>query len=407
VNEQTIYSVTAVNANVKMLLEQHSILSRISIQGEISNFKQSSNGHMYFTLKDEKSKLDMAMFAGANRALRFYPRDGMNVIVSGSMTIFERDGKYQMIVQTMKEAGLGQLFLQYEQLRARLLAEGMFDTRHKQSLPEFPKTIGVVTSPTGAVIRDIITTVRRRYPLANILLFPAQVQGADAPLSIVQAIESLNEHQAADVLIVGRGGGSLEELWAFNDERVVRAMFASNIPIISAVGHETDTTLADFVADMRAPTPTAAAELAVPDINQLLANVIDVRLRSTRALQMRLSKARERLTKLQRTSWLMNPMRELHQPMQHIDFLKQRLQQAFQIQLNKKRDQFRLQVARLDSLSPLKVMTRGYSLVSDSMTGEMVSSLANVKIDQQLQIRFVDGNVRTTVIEILRNGDGI
>ena len=362
-----VYSVRDVTYYIKSLFEQSAELSNVKIQGEISNFKHYPSGHMYFTLKDESCKIKMVMFSFANRKLPFVPRDGMQVIAYGAISVYERDGQYQMTVSQMQEAGLGQLFLQLEQLKSKLVSEGIFDPIHKQPLPKFPRTVGVITSPAGAVIRDIVTTIERRYPLANILLYPAQVQGADAPQSLTHAIETMNRLAIVDVLIVGRGGGSLEELWAFNDERLARAIYASTIPIISAVGHETDFTIADFVADQRAATPTAAAELAVPDHAELAFKISQVQNRLRRALQLQAIRTRERFSRLQHTPWLLDPLKQLQQPMQTLDYLTQRLRAAWQNKSAQKKEKLGIEIAKLSSLNPLEVLHRGYSLVYEDV----------------------------------------
>jgi exodeoxyribonuclease VII large subunit len=403
--ESSVYSVSQITEQVKQLFDLHPLLPNVSVQGEISNFKLYPSGHMYFTLKDEASKLKMVMFAGANRRLTFVPKDGMQVIARGAINVYERDGQYQMTVNHLQQAGIGQLFIQLEQLKQKLMAEGLFDQRYKQALPAFPRTIGVVTSAAGAVIRDIITTVRRRYPLANILLFPSQVQGDEAPSTIVDAIEKLNRANAADVLIVGRGGGSLEELWAFNDERVARAIFASRIPIISAVGHETDHTIADYVADFRAPTPTAAAEMVVPDQKVLAQRVSEWRHRMTRALIQRAGRARDRLSALQRSPMLLHPMQQIHTRMQQLDHLTLRLRAATEHIVGARREHLRTATSVLDSLSPLKVMNRGYSLVYDEDNQHLLQSVNQTATGKTLQVRLVDGRLICKVEQIKQHLD--
>ena len=268
-----IYSVREITRRIKDLFEENNDLQDVWIRGELSNFTHHSSGHMYFTLKDENSRMRAVMFAGNNRFLRFIPKNGARVIIRGSITIYERDGQYQLYAREMQPDGIGSLYLAYEQLKEKLANEGLFDPRNKKEIPLYPQTIGVITSPTGAAIRDIITTIRRRYPLGRILLLPVLVQGEQAAASISWAIAEMNRRMEADVLIIGRGGGSIEELWAFNEEIVARSIFHSQIPVISAVGHETDFTISDFVADIRAATPTAAAELAVPHMQELRENI--------------------------------------------------------------------------------------------------------------------------------------
>ncbi len=403
-----VYTVTEVTQQVKHMFDSNSLLNSVSVQGEISNYKLYPSGHMYFTLKDDTSKLKMVMFAGANRRLTFVPRDGMQVVARGAVTVYERDGQYQMTVNQMQQAGVGQLYVRLEQLKEKLMAEGLFDSRYKKQLPMYPRTIAVVTSEAGAVIRDIITTVERRYPLAQIVLYPAQVQGEDAPPTIVRAIEMVNEANAADVMIVGRGGGSIEELWAFNDERVARAIFASGIPVISAVGHETDHTIADYVADFRAPTPTAAAEMAVPDQKVLRQRVLDWQQRMTRALQQKASRTREQLHSLQRSPMLKQPLQLIQMRMQEADKLMMRLRSATEAVVSEQREQFNVQLARLDSLSPLKVMNRGYSLLYDGSGKRLLQSVTQSAIGEHIQVRLLDGRLTCTVanIELEQNNKG-
>lgn len=281
-------TVGALTKYIKRKFEVDPHLRDLWIKGEISNFKYHSRGHMYFTLKDEQARIQAVMFAGYNQYLSFRPEDGMKVLVRGEISVYEPSGNYQIYVKEMQPEGIGNLYLAYEQLKKRLEAEGLFSAEHKKPIPAFPRYIGVVTSPTGAAIRDILTTIRRRYPIATVILFPTLVQGEEAAGSIVRSIEKANELGYIDVLIVGRGGGSIEELWAFNEEAVARAIFASKVPIISAVGHETDFTIADFVADLRAPTPTGAAELAVPHVTELMERISQRKLRLMRAMKEKL-----------------------------------------------------------------------------------------------------------------------
>lgn len=283
--EQRYLTVNALTKYIKRKFDADPHLQDCYVKGEISNFKQHSSGHMYFTLKDDKARLLAIMFASANRSMKFKPENGMQVLVSGDLSVYEASGQYQIYIKDMKPDGVGELFLAFEQLKAKLTEEGLFSPENKLALPKYPKTVGVVTSPTGAAIRDIVSTIKRRYPIANILLLPALVQGDQAAASIAKAIKYANTTGKIDVLIIGRGGGSIEELWAFNEEVVARAIFSSKIPIISAVGHETDFTIADFVADLRAPTPTAAAELAVPHIDELIERILNRQTRMLRAMK--------------------------------------------------------------------------------------------------------------------------
>ncbi|MFY0543254.1 exodeoxyribonuclease VII large subunit [Brevibacillus sp. H7] len=440
-----VWSVSELNRCIKQVLEQDDRLSDVWVRGEISNFTHHSSGHMYFTLKDRDSRLKVVMFASHNRFLRFLPKDGTKAIVRGSISAYERDGAYQLYAREMQPDGLGSLYLAFEQLKAKLSAEGLFAPERKRPLPRFPKRIGVVTSPTGAAIRDICTTIRRRYPQAEIILSPAIVQGAEAPFSIVSAIHIINRHPEVDVLIVGRGGGSIEELWAFNDEQVARAIAASRIPVISAVGHETDVTIADFVADVRAATPTAAAELAVPHYLEWVERLHQLEARMHRALHGSLTEQRKRLERLQHSYAMCRPQRRLEEAQQRLDALQLRMGQAMkqlvsrrrerlqffsqQVQRYRLKDQtgkrreqleknrLRLQqlihqrlkqsrmewvgrVAQLDALSPLKVMQRGFSLVYKD--GELVKSVNQFAPGDSLVIRLSDGSVAANVEQISR-----
>ena len=309
--EARIFSVKEITRYIRMKLESDGLLADVWLRGEISNFTHHTSGHMYFTLKDEASRIKCVMFAAHNRRLPFTPRDGTKVIARGSVTVYERDGNYQFYVTQMQPDGIGSLYLAFEQLKRKLEAEGLFDPARKRPLPRFPRTIGVVTSPTGAAIRDILTTLGRRYPQAKVALVPVLVQGEGAAPSIVRAIELLNRLGEADVMIVGRGGGSIEELWAFNEEIVARAIAASRIPVISAVGHETDFTIADFVADLRAPTPTAAAELAVPHVLELKETLEHLKRRMRGALAAAVESRRQRLERIRRSPVLLYPRRYL------------------------------------------------------------------------------------------------
>jgi exodeoxyribonuclease VII large subunit len=440
-----VWSVTELNRCIKQVLEQDHRLSDVWVRGEISNFTRHTSGHMYFTLKDRDSRLKVVMFASYNRFLRFLPKDGTKAIVRGSISAFERDGVYQLYAREMQPDGLGSLYLAFEQLKEKLLAEGLFAPERKRPLPRFPRKVGVVTSPTGAAIRDICTTIRRRYPQAEIILSPAVVQGVEAPASIVTAIHLINRQPDVDVLIVGRGGGSIEELWAFNEEQVARAIAASRIPVISAVGHETDVTIADFVADVRAATPTAAAELAVPHYLEWVERVKQLESRMHRALHGKLSQQRVRLERLQQSYAMRRPQRRLEEAQQRMDDLQVRLAQAMRQLVSRRRERLQLftrqlhrsrlydqagkhreqlsniharlqmlmqqrlkrarmewigQVAQLDALSPLKVMQRGFSLVYKD--GQLVKSVGQFAPGDKLMIRLSDGSVAANVEQIAR-----
>lgn len=442
---QDVLSVSQLNRSIKMLLERDSQLQDVWVRGEISNFTHHSSGHMYFTLKDDQSRLKVVMFASYNRFLRFLPKNGTKAIVRGSISAFERDGAYQLYAREMQPDGIGSLYLAFEQLKEKLAAEGLFATERKRTLPRFPKRVGVVTSPTGAAIRDICTTIRRRYPQADIVLAPAIVQGVEAPLSIVRAIRNINRETGIDVLIVGRGGGSIEELWAFNDEQVARAIASSLIPVISAVGHETDVTIADFVADVRAATPTAAAELAVPHYVEWLERVKQLDTRMQRAIRQRTLQERKRLDGLSQSYAMRQPQRRLEEAAQRLDSVQLRMKQSMKQLMRLRREQynrlseqmkryriseqlserhakvmtlrsrldtrmrhqwqqkqllFASRLAQLDVLSPLKVMQRGFSLVYSG--DQLVKSVNQFATGDELVVRLSDGSATARVERIER-----
>jgi exodeoxyribonuclease VII large subunit len=436
--EKKVLSIKDINRYIKMRLESDNTLQDVWVRGEISNFTHHSSGHMYFTLKDADSRLKSIMFSSYNQRLGFIPREGTKVLACGNISVYERDGQYQFYVSQMQPDGIGSLYLAFEQLKKKLAGEGLFASEHKQPLPRFPQAIGVITSPTGAAVRDIMITLQRRYPNVPILLYPVFVQGTQAAASIVRAIEAMNARNEVDVLIVGRGGGSLEELWAFNEEIVARSIFASAIPIISAVGHETDFTIADFVADLRAATPTAAAELAVPHQLELKRQLGLMKQQLNGGLANQLERSRERLRRARRSPVFLNPRRQLLvQPMERLDrtreqlgfkmrrriaklqerqlkldkllssfnpkeqvlFAKRRLgstvrqlQQAVQTAKNQKRQELIASIRQLDALSPLKVMQRGYSLVYDERQ-QLIKSVQQVQIGDILKLRLTDGQV--------------
>ncbi|MCS7461634.1 exodeoxyribonuclease VII large subunit [Paenibacillus doosanensis] len=437
--EKPIFSIKDLNRYIKMKLESDHVLQDVWVRGEISNFTHHSSGHMYFTLKDKDSRLKSIMFASNNQRLAFIPREGTKVLACGNVSVYERDGLYQFYVSQMQPDGIGSLYLAFEQLKKKLESEGLFAVSRKKPIPRFPKAIGVITSPTGAAVRDIMITLQRRHPNMPVLLYPVLVQGKQAAPSIVKAIETMNALNEVDVLIVGRGGGSLEELWAFNEESVARAIFASGIPVISAVGHETDFTISDFVADLRAATPTAAAELAVPHHMELKQQLGFLNQQLYGALSSRLKQGRERLTRAQKSQVLVNPRRQLLvQPMERLDRTKEQL--VFQLrsklaklqerkmrsdkhlsaynpkeqviyarkrldaagrqlqstiqQVRKQKQQELVSVIRhLDALSPLKVMQRGYGLIYDEGEKKLVKSIQQVQIGDVLKVRLMDGRV--------------
>ncbi|MCM3412501.1 exodeoxyribonuclease VII large subunit [Metabacillus sp. YM-086] len=435
-NEPKYVTVTALTKYIKRKFDVDPHLSDIWIKGEISNFNLHSRGHMYFTLKDEKARIQAVMFAGANKSLKFRPENGMKVLMRGEISVYEQSGGYQVYVKEMQPDGIGSLYLAYEELKKKLQNEGLFNEIHKKPIPKYPNEVGVITSPTGAAIRDILTTINRRYPLAKVILIPALVQGVQAGASVAKAIKTANKLGTLDVLIVGRGGGSIEELWAFNEEIVAREIFASTVPIISAVGHETDFTIADFVADLRAPTPTGAAEQAVPHASDLIDRVLDRKNRVKRALQEKVNSQKEKLNHYQNSYAFRYPKQLYLQKEQQLDTIMDRLSKEGQRTINRKRDnymylqnrlaqvhpkdqikrsnleheallkklnremstlithkqsQFQVTLAKLNALSPLKIMDRGYSLVYQD--DKLIKSVNGIKTGHKLKVQLKDGQI--------------
>ena len=395
--KSTVLSVTQLNTYIKSIIDGDSLLRSLYVVGEISNFTNHyRTGHFYLTLKDENCAVKAVMFSSANRRLKFMPENGMKVIVRGRVSVFERDGQYQLYIDDMQPDGLGALNLAFEQLKNRLAQEGLFDERFKKPIPYRCMRIGVVTSATGAVIQDIRNVISRRYPLAEIILAPVQVQGASAAPQIVDAIERFNSGDYADVLIVGRGGGSLEDLWAFNEEIVARAVFKSRIPIISAVGHETDFTICDFVADLRAPTPSAAAELAVPDIREDIACVQTVVYECEATLLQRVNDEKERLEMIKERLRYRSPSMLIDQKIQTVDTLMTSALLSVQRKLDSETARLSSTAARLDALSPLKVMARGYSIVTKDE--KVVASSKALKKGDRITVGFSDGERKCEVL---------
>ena len=371
-------------------------LNNVLIKGEISNYKHHYTGHLYFTLKDESSLIKCIMFKSYAEKLKFEPKDGMKVVILGTVSVFERDGVYQIYCKTMQEDGVGNLYLKYEELKNKLEKEGLFDVSHKKKIPFMPKIIGVLTSNTGAVIRDIINVSTRRNPNVNIRLLPVPVQGEGAGVKIANAIRIMNEKKLADVIILARGGGSLEDLWPFNEEIVARAIYDSELPIISAVGHETDFTIADFVADLRAPTPSAAAELAVTDISDLkyTLNLYDRRLKMS--LKRKTELMRLRFEKCMNSKVYKDPLQKINEQYLIIDKYIKSLENSGVKKIKDCKLKMTKEISRLDALSPLKTLARGYSLTSFADNNKIIKSVKEVKSGDKLNIRFTDGNATVT-----------
>ena len=394
-----ILTVADLNKYIKEKIDNDERLNNVLIKGEISNFKNHYTGHMYFTLKDEKSLIKCVMFKTYTAHLSFMPKDGMKVVILGSVSVFERDGVYQIYAKAMKQDGLGSLYEAYEKLKLKLEDEGLFDASHKVKIPYMPKTIGVLTASTGAVIRDIINVSTRRNPNVHIRLYPVPVQGPTAAEQIVNGIKFMNENKLADVLIVGRGGGSLEDLWPFNEEIVARAIYESEIPIISAVGHETDFTIADFVADLRAPTPSAAAELAVQkidDVKELLSNYQN---RNKLALKKKLQLMRLEYEKCMTKQVFTNPLQKINEQYMVLDMKVKKLQNSISSKIKEEKTKYVKSVAKLDALSPLKTLARGYSIVSldNEKDKDVIISAKQLKKDDKINVKFADGDVKAII----------
>jgi exodeoxyribonuclease VII large subunit len=390
-----VYSVTQVNSYIKNMFTQDYLLQDLSVQGEVSNCKYHSSGHIYFTLKDLRGTLSCILFAGYRKALDFKLEEGHQVVVSGAVDVYERDGKYQMYVRTVKLAGLGQLYERFEALKAELQEMGMFAQEYKQPIPKFVRTLGVVTASTGAAVRDIIQITMRRNPFVQIILYPAQVQGEGAAESIVQGIRAL-EAQNVDVMIVGRGGGSIEDLWAFNERIVAEAVFHCSVPIISAVGHETDTTIIDFVSDLRAPTPSAAAELAVFDVRVLMAQLEGYQAALSSSMLQRLKEYRIRTEQYKRLLRMKHPMYQIREQKQYLADVEERLMRSMKRQIEYKRSELRLRVSQLKGLSPLEKLEQGLAYVSKT-DGNVVYSVDQVEQGEILVIQVKDGKIQAVV----------
>jgi exodeoxyribonuclease VII large subunit len=392
-----IYSVSELTAELKALLEN--TFTGVWVEGEISNFKHHTSGHMYFTLKDDRGQLRGVMFRGSNRGLQFRPEDGLAVIVFGNVTIYEPRGEYQVYVEYMEPKGLGALQLAFEQLKTRLEAEGLFDPARKRPIPLLPKKIGVVTSPSGAAIRDILQIIHRRFANVQVLIFPVRVQGEGAAAEIVEGIECLNKRGDLDVLIVARGGGSIEDLWAFNEEVVARAIYVSQTPVISAVGHETDFTIADFVADVRAPTPSAAAELVISRKAELSQRVDDLFSRLVSHMRYRAERSGERLRSLERHLRLLSPLERVKRQRERLRDGALALQSSISHRLALWRGDLRTAAARLDSLSPLAILARGYSVCRRLPDLSILTRAASVAEGERVEVLLHQGGLICRVEE--------
>ncbi len=397
-----VYTVGQVNAYIKNMFDQDFMLNRIYVKGEVSNCKYHTSGHIYFTLKDHTGAINGVLFAGNRKGLGFTMKNGDNVIALGAVSVYERDGKYQLYAREILPDGEGLLYRRFEQLKQELEEMGMFAPEYKQPIPKYIRTLGIVTAPTGAAIRDIQNISSRRNPCVQTILYPAQVQGEGAAASIVKGIHAL-EQLGVDVIIAGRGGGSMEDLWAFNEEIVARAIFECTVPVISAVGHETDTTIADYVADLRAPTPSAAAELAVYDIRELEGMMLSLRLELNRGITDRLERTKERLRQYENRIRLLSPQRRLNEKRQTAADLEDRLRMRMEHVLMQKKHELELSAERLEALSPVKKLSQGYSFVADE-TGRGISDAGRLNPGDMLHIHMLNGKATAKVMEIEREG---
>ena len=394
---QSVLSITQLNEYIRGRIDSDPLLGQVAVRGEISNYKLYPSGHHYFTLKDESSALKCVMFKGNAMRLRFRPENGMKIIAMGKVSVFPRDGAYQLYCTAMAMDGIGDLYAAFEQLKRKLEAQGLFDPAHKKPLPQYPGTIGIITSSAGAAVHDMLRILRKRYPLSKVSLLPVRVQGAEAPGEIAAAIRYANYHRLADLLIVGRGGGSIEDLWAFNDERVAYAIYESDIPVISAVGHEPDVTISDFVADLRAATPSNAAELAVPDQDALRQNLDSMSSAMAVCLNRQIKSAQQHLSVLSQSPALRSPDGYLLQRESSIELLKNRLIAAQNQNITKKNQQYIAAISKLDAMSPLKVLARGYAM-AQNQAGEVVRSVNQVDLGERITIHLSDGNLSATVM---------
>lgn len=395
---QQILSITQLNEYIRGKMDSDPLLNQVAVRGEISNYKLYPSGHHYFTLKDEASALRCVMFKGNAMRLRFRPENGMKVIAMGKVSVFPRDGAYQLYCSAMAMDGVGDLYAAFEQLKKRLAAQGLFDPAHKQPLPQYPGRIGIITSSAGAAVHDMLRILRKRYPLTQVRLLPVRVQGVEAPGEIAAAIRYANHYKLADLLIVGRGGGSIEDLWAFNDERVAYAIYESEIPVISAVGHEPDVTISDYVADLRAATPSNAAELAVPDQNALRQTLDSMSTAMETALTRQLKSARQHLNVLSQSPALRSPTGYIEQREKSLELLKSRLVSAQNHNITSSRQRYIAALSKLDAMSPLKVLTRGYSM-AQTEDAEVIRSVNQVELGERIHIYLSDGELSATVME--------
>ncbi len=399
--DRTIYTVSHLTREIKLVLQQG--FTNLWVEGEISNFKRHDSGHIYFSLKDREAQISCVMWRGRNQNLLFQPQDGMKVLVLADLTVYEKYGRYQLDVVQIRPAGIGELQFAFQQLKTRLEEEGLFSAEHKKQIPKYPRMIGVVTSPTGAAIRDIQNVIRRRFPSVQLILRPVRVQGEGAAEEIAQAIHDFNDYGNVDLLIVGRGGGSIEDLWAFNEEVVARAIFDSKIPIISAVGHEIDFSIADFVADLRAPTPSAAAELAVPDKKELLFTLDTVKKRMVQSYQRAISSLQERISSIERSYGLHLPFDMVREYRLRVDDITRNLKDRYNFFIDTFRTKVFSSADKLETLNPENVLQRGYSITSRLDDDQIIKSSEELNEEDAVRIRFAHGAALGTIYKIEEN----
>lgn len=396
--ESNVYSVSQINRYIKMLIDKDAYLNSITVRGEITNFKAHYTGHFYFTLKDETSTIKCVMFKSMASLVKFKPADGMKVVITGQVSLFERDGTYQIYCKTMVPEGVGELYLAYEQLKEKLAKEGLFDVKYKKKIPFLPNRVGVITSKTGAVVRDIINVSTRRYPNVNLCIFPAAVQGVNVASTVIDGIETFNRLNNVDVIIIARGGGSFEDLFGFNDESLARKIFESNIPVVSAVGHETDFTICDFVSDLRAPTPSAAAELVYPRYSDIISKISVNENRVLIATKNYLIRKREYVKRIMASKLEKVPLDMINKYKMEIDKSIAISENAMCLKLEKYKSKSSNLISKLDALSPLKTLSRGYSVVENE-NHKVIKSKNDVEVGNNISITFSDGKINATVKE--------
>ncbi|MBC3889115.1 exodeoxyribonuclease VII large subunit [Acetobacterium paludosum] len=402
VTSARILSVSEVNQYLKTLLESNSLLKNLTIQGELSNVKRAASGHLYFSLKDATSKIDCVMFKNAALGLKFIPKEGQQVTLRGSLGVYLPSGQYQITVRSMEPQGVGDLFQAYLALKSELEAQGYFDQERKKKLPEIISRVGIVTSPTGAAIKDMIAIIKRRNPLIDIVIYPSLVQGDEAPKNIIQGIRMFNERQSVDVIVIGRGGGSIEDLWAFNDKNLARAILESELPVISAVGHEIDYTISDFVSDLRAPTPSGAAELVAEETMSMTRALVQLKRRLIQSLETKIVSNREQLGRMKKELLRFHPRERIGDMRLHLDVIQERMLRSVKGRLKNDRLQIKNIEMRLGLMNPMNVLKKGYVRVTDNQ-GLSIGSVAGLKVDQRIMLHFIDGEVDAEIRSIKEN----